>query len=280
MLTPVVAHAGSTWEAWFGEPSAAAAILVTLLVYVRGRRLSARRWKRDAAFLGGLGAVAISLASPLDHVSSELASAHMAQHLLLIAVGAPLIVVAHPFPVLARGAPAMLHLMAWARQRLGLTHRRTRALLRPAAIVVVQVVVLWAWHTPSAYDAAVRHPWIHASEHVSFLGTAVVLWRVIAAPAIAAGARVLILFALAMQGVVLAMLLVFSPTAWYSAYRNTTDAWGLTRIEDQQLAGALMWVPGGAIYVVAALLVVARSLRDVDRRERVRSGVVTDGPSA
>lgn len=270
-----IAHAqpgAGLWGAWLGEPFVALAVIVIAAVYLRGRQRVPRRPRRDAAFLGGLGAVAFAVASPLDHLSTELASAHMAQHLLLIALGAPLLVVARPFATLARGAPRAVALITSARRRIALTRRRTRALLHPGGVAVAYVGVLWAWHSPALYDAAVRNPWIHGIEHALFLGAAVLLWRALAAPVLPAGGRVLLLFAVTMQGVVLAVLLVFANVPWYDAYVGTTAAWGLDRLTDQQLAGALMWVPGGAVYVGAALLVVAAWLRDVDRRHRAPGG--------
>jgi cytochrome c oxidase assembly factor CtaG len=271
VLTPVVAHAGvnaDVWRAWLGEPLAVLAIVAVTAVYLRGRRRIRERLVRDASFLAGLAVVAVALASPLEHLSGELASAHMAQHLLLVVGAAPLLILARPFSTLARGAPGALVWITSARGRLGLSHRRTRTWLHPITLSVVHIAVLWVWHNPILYDAAVRNPWVHALEHASFLGTALLFWSAIRASVLPEGGKILLLFALAMQGVALAVLLVFAPAPWYGSYASSTAAWGLTPLDDQQLAGALMWVPGGAAYVGAALLVVASWLRDVERGRR------------
>ena len=118
-------------------------------------------------------------------------------------------------------------------------------------------------------DAALRSPFVRAGEHVAFLGTALLVWRVILGhrTAVASyGVSVLLVFGTAFQSVYLALLLTFANEPWYQAYADTTSAWGLTPLADQQLAGAIMWVPAGIVHATIAMVLLGAWLRSVDGR--------------
>ena len=269
------------WSAWTLEPAVLLGIGGAALLYRRGlRRLwgragvgrGIRRWQAWC-FAGGLFALVVALISPVDAVGEALFSVHMVQHLLLVLVAAPL---------LALGAPLLGTLWALpARQRRGIArawHRlpRLRAVARlvghPLSAWLLAVTALWVWHAPGLYDAAVDREWVHVSEHASFFGTALLFWWVLVHPGgrfrRAYGIGVLYLFGAAMQSGILGALLTLSTRTWYGAHLETTAAWGLTPLEDQQIAGAIMWVPGSVIYLVALAIVFAAWLRQAERRAR------------
>jgi putative membrane protein len=260
----VLAHDGShlapqdMWSAWTADPGILAALLLVAWAYLRGRGHRPRHAdvRRARCFAGALVAIAVALLSPLDALSGALASAHMVQHLLLTTVAAPLLVLSAPAGRLLRGSPAVVRraITPW-RRRLGLAPF-ARALRHPGTAWLLHVGTFWLWHAAVLYDAAVENPAVHALEHATFLGTGVLFWRTVLgvrAVRVPAGLAVLLVFGMAMSGVLLSLLLTFGRDAWYSAYATTTHTWGLEPLADQQLAGAIMWVPAGLVHVGVAL---------------------------
>jgi cytochrome c oxidase assembly factor CtaG len=136
---------------------------------------------------------------------------------------------------------------------------------------LLHVATLWLWHARVLYDAALGNELVHIAEHATFLITAVAFWHVVigarTAGRISHGAGVLLIFAMAAQSVFLSVLLVFARTPWYDGYATTTRAWGLDQLGDQQLAGAIMWVPAGMIYVAVGLALMVAWLRTVERQD-------------
>ena len=151
---------------------------------------------------------------------------------------------------------------------------------------MVFAVTLWTWHAAGPYDLALRNDLVHRLEHAMFLAAAVASWWAILAAVQRrggpVGTAVLVLFALSVQGSVLGALLTFASAPWYPSYGDRAAAWGLSALEDQQLAGAIMWVPGGLGYLVAGLAAVALAItrpspairHDVSRARQVGVGEV------
>ena len=269
MLIPILAHPGQPlaphdlWGAWNLDPVLLLGLLLAVWAYRRGRASSPGGQRRGVdlwrgrCFAGALVAVGVALVSPLDAASSALASAHMVQHVLLLLVAAPLLALAAPSSTLLRGSPlAVRRAIGRWRRRLRLTRANLRALRHPATVWLLHVGTLWFWHAAVPYDAALRSEPLHILEHASFLVTALLFWRVVIgarAGRAAHGFSVLLIFAMAMQSVFLSVLLTFARTPWYSGYAATTVPWGLDPLADQQLAGAIMWIPAGMVYLAAAL---------------------------
>jgi putative membrane protein len=231
--------------------------------------IRARLTPADACGLGGVVALVAALAPPSHALAEALFAAHMVQHLLLVVVAAPL---------LAMAAPG--HLLRYLPRRSRLALGRAMRFLRglpglvqsPVGTVSIwlgHVTVLWAWHVPVLYEAALRSAWLHALEHTTLLTTAWLFWARVLPPArcsVPGVGAALYLFMAAAQCTVLGALIAFAETTWYAAAHSTTaSAWGLTPIEDQQLAGLLMWLPGGMAYAAAAVAVVAGWLRIAER---------------
>jgi putative membrane protein len=269
--------AGAGWSAaalaadiWSIRPEVFAPVLIVAGTYTLGWwRLSRRGtpisgW-RVAAAGGGLLALAVALSSPLDRLAHAFFSAHMLQHLLLITVAAPLLLLADPFVALLWGLPAPVRALAGRLLRPGALARRLWSGLTVMAVAwLAHVLVIWLWHLPVAYDAAVSDRLLHDLEHLAFFVTALLFWWPIVQPAprlrarTAYGSRVVYLVLAAGQTGLLGLLLTLSPQAWYRSYAS---------LEDQSLGGVVMWGLGGAVDMLAVLIVVFRYLAAQDVRD-------------
>jgi putative membrane protein len=281
MLTPILAHPGQPpaphdlWGAWNLDPVLLGGFLVAAWAYRRGQTSGPRRpvdsW-RARCFTVALVVLGLALLSPLDALSSALASAHMVQHLLLLLVAAPLLALSAPSSAILRGSPLAVRRASgrW-RRRLGLAHGNLAVLRHPVAVWLLQVGVLWFWHAATPYDAALDNEFLHVLEHASFLVTAVLFWHAVigvrGAARVSGGLGVLLVFAMAMQSVFLSVLLTFARTPWYSGYATTTASWGLDPLTDQQVAGVIMWIPAGGIYLAAALVLLIGWIRATERED-------------
>lgn len=180
-----------------------------------------------------------ALLPPLHGLASDLFSAHMVQHLILVLVAAPLI---------SLGAPRLPALGA-------------------VGVLLLHTGAMWAWHLPVAYDEALDSDLLHGLEHLSFVVTAVLFWGFVLLPGAASPLqRVGVTFATALQSSALGALIAFATRPLYTSHIGSTAAWDLTPLEDQQLAGAIMWVPPGVVYLVVMLVLLYRWFGDLDRR--------------
>lgn len=258
--------------AWSWDPGVVLGLVLGAWVYGRGVRVLWRRagvgrgvacW-RAGAFAGGLLALFVALVSPLDALGTALLAAHMVQHMLLVLVAAPLLVLGLPQLGLlwALGEPGRRRVGRWWRRSA--LRRLWRRLSQPALAWGLHAGAIWLWHLPDAYQAALANDAVHGVEHASFLGTALLFWWVAlgrgSGGRLAPALGVLYLFAFTLQGGLLGALLTFAREPWYPAYAASTAAWDLTPLEDQQLAGLIMWIPSGLVYLAAALVPLARLL--------------------
>lgn len=272
---PGFAAAPATWGdvagTWALDPIVLALLVATALVY--GRAVS--RWWRElgrgaavspgqvVAFSGGLLALIAALVSPLEPLAESLFAAHMVQHLLLTLVAAPLLLLGRAHVALVPVLPVGLR-RRWGR-RLARGLRRVRPTTLAVA-VALHVITVLAWHAPVLYDLAVAITWVHVTEHVTLLGTALVFWaamgatrpRPVAAAALAA-------FVSSLLFVLLAAAMTAASTPWYASHLSTTGGFGLDPLQDQQVAAAIMWVPGGLVYLGAAAASVVRWIRNDER---------------
>jgi putative membrane protein len=284
MLTGIIAHAGAPpaphdlWGAWNLDPALVAGFVLGVWAYRRGQPGGPRRevdaW-RARCFTGALLALGVALISPLDALSTALASAHMVQHMLLVLVAAPLLALSAPWSTLLRGSPlGVRRAVGRWRRRLGLRRASLRALRHPATAWLLHVGTLWFWHAAVPYDAALDNQLLHVLEHASFLGTALLFWRVVigtrSSERVPNGLGALLIFAMGMQSVLLSVLLTFARAPWYSGYATTTTPWGLAPLADQQLAGVIMWIPAGLVYLVAALTLMVAWIHATEREDLAR----------
>jgi cytochrome c oxidase assembly factor CtaG len=262
------------WSSWTFAPAVIVGLALACWCYARGVRALWRaagagrgipRW-RVACFGGGVAATALALLSPIDAMGTALFAAHMTQHMLLVVVAAPLLVLGDA------GTAALWALRIDARRAVGAWWRPQRVLRavwetlrRPLVAFTLHVGALWLWHVPTLYDAALRHESVHVAEHATFFLTALLFWYPIADPhrrrRFGVGVATLYLFAAGLQCTLLGALITFASHPWYFAHYATTAPWGLTPLEDQQLAGLIMWIPAGLVYLVALIPTVLPVLR-------------------
>jgi putative membrane protein len=199
-----------------------------------------------AWFFGGVVALATALVSPLHGVAEHSLAGHMVQHVILISVAAPLLAAGQPLTVLAAA-------IGW---------RPPRPASWPwlAAVAVVQVGALLAWHTPTLFDAAVRQPVLHEVEHATLVVTAFALWDALfrVRPAERGGA-VIALFVAGLPAMAYGFALTVAHHPWYAAYLTGND------LTDQQLAGVVMWAYGGLAAVIGGVALGVNWLRAIER---------------
>jgi putative membrane protein len=218
----------------------------------------------------------VAVAPPMHAAADASVAAHMIQHLVLILAAAPLLVLGDPVRVAIRMLPGRLRRSVARRAHLTRINRRHGRALAIAAWIV-HVVVLWAWHAPRLYEWAIASSAAHAVEHLSLLVTACAFWSAVySGRLLGPGGAVLYLFAAAGQGTVLGALLTFAEAPWYPTHAASFATWGLTPLEDQQVAGLIMWIPGGLVYTAVALVILARILRDGPRPVPVTAMPVSD----
>lgn len=220
-------------------------------------------------FLAGALALAVALFSPLDSAADRSFSAHMVQHELLVLVAAPLLVLGRPLAVGAWGLRgATLAACAHVLQRPAVAMTWT-FMTRPLTAWSVHAIALWLWHAPVLYAAAQADEWLHAAQHASFLFSALLFWWALLRDewrSADRGAAVLYLFTTTLHTGILGALLVFSPVVWYPVNLEGASEWGWSSLEDQQVAGLIMWIPGGLIYTCIGLILFASLLTDRSSR--------------
>jgi cytochrome c oxidase assembly factor CtaG len=263
------------WD-WSFDPPLVLVVVFAILFWLGDRRTltparerGARR-RQAASFYAGLAVLAIALGSPLDILSEQLFWAHMVQHVLLLVVAPPLIVLARPWIRLWRALP--LGVRRTLAQGLGQgEHTRwlrglSRALGRPRAGFLAFGGVLLAWHVPVLFDATLRSNALHALEHTLFLATALMFWKqVIESPPLharlSAVQRVGYLIGAMVVSWLLAVVLALAPHPLYASYAHEASRpGGISALTDQQIAAGIMWVPGSITFVIVIFVYVHRWL--------------------
>ena len=265
----VAAAPGSqAWHEWRPDIWIVAAILLTLGLYLLGL---VRLWRasamgrgigtgRAACFVAGGLILLVALASPLERLAGALLTAHMVQHVIVIAVAPPLI-------VLGRAEVAFAWAMPRATRRGLVRHTFVRGiarllhpLVRPLPATLLHGAAVWIWHAPGLFQAALANSLLHDLEHASFFVTALAFWYgtllAVRSPTAIMAAMVCMVITL-IHGGLLGALITLTPSVLYPIYAGSTGAFGLTSLEDQQLAGLIMWVPASAIYLLACLYLAA-----------------------
>jgi cytochrome c oxidase assembly factor CtaG len=231
------------------------------------RRLPRRfaAW-RLIAFQSGLLALFFSLASPLHELAERLLQFHMIQHLLLMMVVPPLLLLGAPVLPLLRGLPrpilqhGLKYVFASAPlQRLG--HFLTHPIVCLLAFTVSNVV----WHLPAFYELALRSEFWHDTQHVCFLSTGLLFWWPVVQPWPSRlrwprWAMIPYLLFADIQNTALSAFLIFSERVLYPTYATVPRLWGISVLDDQAAAGAIMWVPGSVIFLVPVALLSIRLL--------------------
>lgn len=234
---------------------AVAALVVCALaaaLYALGGR-GRTRALREACFYGGLASVLVVLEPPFDGWADASFALHMTQHVVLMTVSAPLLVLGRPWPRMWLPFPLEVRRTA---TRAVVGFRALRLAARPPVALALMSVALGAWHVPVLYDAAVHSELVHTLEHVCFVGTALLYWgALLEAPPVRARVdhlrRTVWFVAGVLPGWILAIVLAFAQTPLYPAYGS---------LSDQQLAAGVMWVPGSLTLTVAVFVAFYRWL--------------------
>jgi putative membrane protein len=259
---------GWTWDAWITVP-----LGLSAAVFVIGwRRLRARAARGDfrqrlVLFAVGWVVLAAALVSPLHQAGEHSFSAHMFEHELLMLLAPPLLVLSRPLAVMLWGFPlpmrqALGRFSLWAPIKAA-----WQALTGPVTATLLQAAALLLWHAPMLFDLALANEGWHAAQHVSFFVSALLFWTAMLHSGRSQrlerrGVAALCLFATSVVSGALGALMAFSESPWYRGYAQLGMApFGLTPAQDQQLAGLIMWVPGGLVHAVAALVLVSLMLK-------------------
>jgi putative membrane protein len=264
--------AGSWWslDPWVWLPilfACAFWLRGILLLRVKRRVPRAAGLRPVCAFGAAICALFVALIWPLDALSAVSFAAHMAQHMLLMAVAAPLLVLAEPALPLMLGLPRRWR--AAVGRAVNRLRKGLRPLLRPRVAFSIHGLVIWVWHAPLPFELALRMEWVHVLEHCAFFGSGLLFWAALLRSgreqADGYGAAALWCLATLIHTGMLGALITFAPRPIYASY-NDTDNHLLSPLEDQQLAGLLMWIPAGLCYLAVGLGFVAAWLRGAERR--------------
>jgi len=272
-----------SWAGWSIEPPLAYVAIAALLYWLggRGHRRTAHEPLRTAAFVAGLVTIVLALDSPLDGYADQLFWAHMFQHVLLLTVAPPLILLGRPWPRMWRALPLR------SRTRIGRTLALARwaaplrALARPWPAWLLFNATILGWHIPAAYDATLRYGAVHQLEHAMFFFTGLLFWaRVIdpgpLRPHLLWPARIAYVVGAMVVGWGLAIALVLVPDPLYTHYALLAHRpGGITALTDQQIAGGIMWVPGSLAYGLTFVIGFYRWLEPQDGARRRATAFTT-----
>jgi cytochrome c oxidase assembly factor CtaG len=260
-------HAAASAPAWTFDAWVVGPLLLSLLWYgvgflrLRRRSTAATSHRASVAwFLAGWLVLAAALVTPLHEAGERSFAAHMLEHELLMLVAAPLLVLSRPIGIALWAFPH-----GGRRALAAFGHGIStpwRTLTAPVTATLLQAIALWLWHAPRLFDLALADPGWHVVQHLCFLGTALLFWwAVLHGRERRLAVSVGCLFFTAVVSGALGALMAFSSSPWYAGYSASgLDAFGLTPAEDQQLAGLLMWVPGGLVHACAGLALLGRRL--------------------
>src|SRR5208283_1190950 len=259
-------------RSWAIPPAATFALALTALLYLRGWWLLRRAglpylpsW-RAFSFLLGLLSLWVALASPLDTFSGFVLTAHMLQHMLLMMVAPPLVLLGAPLIPLVRGLPIFA-----AREFAGpflnwsVANRIGHTLTNPACALLLMGGAMFAWHTPALYELALASASWHEVEHACFFVTSIIFWWPVVQPWPSRAqwprwAMVPYLLVADLQNTALSAILVFSDRVLYPSYAAIPRLFGFSAQEDQAAAGAIMWVVGSLAFIVPAIVIAVQCL--------------------
>jgi cytochrome c oxidase assembly factor CtaG len=269
---------------WDVPPIVTSLLALTALVYVRGwlqiRKTRAEqfpRW-RLACFLGGMFALFVAVASPLDTFSESLLVMHMAQHYVFISAAPPLILLGAPVVPMLRGLPAwFVRPVLGPLFRAALLRQIARFLVRPRVAWIAMNVSFVGWHIPRAYEFALSSENWHNFEHFCFFATSLLFWWPIVAPwpSRPISQRWILIPYLLLADFVntgISAFLCFSGRLLYPSYGEIPRPFGLGALADQNAAGAFMWVLGSIVFLVPAVAITAQLVstthgQPIQRRE-------------
>jgi cytochrome c oxidase assembly factor CtaG len=297
-MDPVARAALTSWS-WRLEVIIPLLILGVLFV-VGWRRLRRRGGGRPAdrsrlgatwrpvSYLAGLAVVGFALCSPLDVLVQQLFFMHMIQHLLLIMIAPPLLLLPNPLPFLLWGLPGPLRLGAGGVlnsliNKQSLVGRALRWLTTPVVVWFIFVVVVIGWHDPALYNAALSSEFVHDLEHLTMFGAGMLFWWTVtgAGPRLhkqlSRVAKIAFIIAVIPPNMALGIVLAFSQQPIYSFYNDMPRLWGISALDDQRISGVIMWIPGNMMYFIAALIIIFLILSGEGRKPAAKEIAWAEG---
>jgi putative membrane protein len=261
------ADAAPVLSQWTADPWVISALSASSAAYAIG---VARMWKRAGVGhglsrwqAGAFGAFALvtaaALLSPLDSLSDLLFSAHMSQHELLMLVAAPLFVLSKPLLGWMWVLPEPWRAQALSPAIRATLVRSARLITHPLVALPLHGLVLWLWHLPALFELALRNEAVHALQHLGFFGSAALFFWALFHGRYGRsgyGLGVLFVFITMVHTSLLGALLTFARSLWYPAQSAHTGLFALSGLEDQQLAGLIMWVPAGVLLMTVGLVLL------------------------
>jgi putative membrane protein len=265
-----------TLSSWTWPPYIFIPLLLTAVLYATGIIKLTRRSDHSRphlfhilSFTAGWLSLIVALDSPIHELSEQLFWVHMTQHEILMLVAAPLIVLGAPLHPMLWALPRSTRALAGTVARNSVFKTGWLAVSGPFAAWLLHGLILWLWHAPILFDLAVEHEPIHAIQHISFFGSALLFWWALVQgrkARLGYGKGVLYIFSTGVHMGLLGALLTFSPQPWYAPYVATDAAWNISALADQQLGALIMWVPAGAVLLVIGLVFFWKWLEESDRR--------------
>jgi putative membrane protein len=250
---------------WTFDPLVIVPAALVLIIFVVGRTRLARRSTKGLRspwlFLGGWSVLTLALVSPLHEAGERSFTVHMVEHELIMLVATLLLAASRSGGILAWGLPSPARRLlggTWKAPLSSLWHQLTE----PVTATIVQAVVMWAWHAPALFDRALDGRGWHIAQHLSFIVASLLFWTAMLRPR--RGGYLLSAACLFLTSLVegaLGALMALSQSPWYSAYAAMgVSGIGVDPTTDQQLAGLVMWIPGGVVHGAAALWLLHRWL--------------------
>ncbi len=285
-MPPLIRGLLSPWEF---RPEILAPVLLMGTLYVLGwlrvrRQLEARGrghklasgW-RLAAYLSGLACLLLALLSPIDMLGNQLLIMHMVQHKILIMAAAPLLWLGNPFPIVLWALPVRArHMVGALFVRDTWFRRGLTAVTQPGLCWLIFVFVYIGWHEPSLYDTALRVPWVHNLEHISFFLAAMLFWWPVvnSAPhlhkALPYWVRIVYLIAFVPPNAIAGASIAMATDIIYPHYATVPHIWGFTALEDQAWGGAIMWIWSSEMMIQAAVIMLGVSFYQEKKRKLAR----------
>jgi putative membrane protein len=288
-LDPVLKALLLSWD-W--RPAVIFSLIVAGSLFTRGwwhirrrqtNQISLATGWRLASYLGGLVVLGVALMSPIDVLGGQLFFMHMIQHLLLVMIVPPLLLVTNPLPFVLWGLPIKARRAASGLLGQGSAFRRGLGkLTAPGLVWMAFIAVYLGWHDPSAYTAALKSDFIHDLEHLTFYVTATLYWWYVigAGPRLRSpsrGARLAFLLGIVPINMAAGVTIAFASQPIYSYYTTVPRLWGISVQQDQMIGGVIMWIPGSMMVLLAALILISQLVQaEADKEPLPESEWATD----
>ena len=270
----------SVWD--FSTPPAVLLLLLAGAYIAGSLRLALRSnaddhfWSKFSAGIFGFVLLAIALAGPLDHYSSEMFTMHMSQHIVIAMFAAPLLLIARSMPAYVWSLPRPLRIGAGtALTGEGFIVKVLKVLTRPTIALPLFIGTLYAWHIPAAYNGSLENIWLHLFMHFTMFTTAVFFWWPIVGPPpirtqLNYPQRIIYLLLAVTPTALMAAIITLSKSVIYDFYLDSPGHLGWNPVEDQSTGGLIMWIPGNLVYLATMTVLFFRWFANEEKKSRRR----------